>query len=294
MKFANEQDAAHAMLLEVTSLFNRQTIDYAVIGGWVPYLFNNAPLPHPGTFDVDIVLNNALRKDAVVATLDELVSSSGYIRAPKNAFQIYRILHVVDEQMIFHVDFLHRKYADDTDNLIMQWGRYETIQTPGTDTLFLNKEVRHQTLNGPFPNGASSSVRIPFATEAGFLACKGRSVGFGKRTRDAYDVFLILDQSQDRDALIHRCKELLNEPVFRKSMERLAEQFHEGVATTQAAEWLLKMAPERLPGEPAGDPKDPKTEFVRIEMAKGVICETVDGFLNDIGMGYGYVSPNAE
>ena len=272
------------MLLEVTSLLNRQTIDYAVIGGWIPFLFNNAPIRHPGTFDVDIVINSSLSKDAVVAALDLLVKSSGYKRAAKNAFQIYRILQVNDEDLVFHVDFLHRKYADDTDDLIIQWGRYETIEAAGTDVIFTQKEVRIDQQDGLLPGGTHVTVPVPFATEAGFLSCKGRSVGFGKRTRDAFDVFLVLDQSQNRHSLYKRCKQLMTDGVFRKSMERLRVQFDTEAATTQAAEWLLKMAPSRLKGTPAGDPHDPKTQFAAVEIAKTEISAVINEFVDAIGV----------
>jgi hypothetical protein len=33
---------------------------------------------------------------------------------------------------VYHVDFLHRRYADDTDELIRNWGRFQSIAGPGT------------------------------------------------------------------------------------------------------------------------------------------------------------------
>jgi hypothetical protein len=99
--FNNEQLAAKAMLLEVGNLLNKHTIDYAVLGGWIPYLFNSAPISHPGTFDVDIVLNTALSKERVIEALDFMVKGSGYRRAPKNAFQIYKEIIVDSEPLIF-------------------------------------------------------------------------------------------------------------------------------------------------------------------------------------------------
>lgn len=245
VSFKTEQEAANAMLIEVGNLLNKKTIDYAVIGGWIPYLFNSKPIPHPGTFDVDIVLNTALSQEQVVSALDQMVKHSGYRRAPKNAFQIYRELVVSGEPMIFHVDFLHRKYADDTDDLTRSWGRYQSISTLGTDIIFTEKEVRSERVSGMGVSGAIESANIAFASEPGFLCAKGRSVGLGKRERDGFDIYLVITQSADLKRLTDRCHELMKDGVFTASMIRLYEQFQEGqIAVEKAAKYLSAVAPE--------------------------------------------------
>lgn len=267
--FKSEQDAAKAMLIEVGSLLNKHTIDYAVIGGWIPYLFNSQPIPHPGTFDVDIVLNTALNQDQVIAALDKMVNEGGYRRAPKNAFQIYRELLVIDEPMIFHVDFLHRKYADDSEDLTRSWGRYQSISTFGTDVIFTDKEVRSERVYRVDSSGSNISANITFASEAGFLCSKGRSVGLGKRERDGFDIYLVITQSTDIAKLKIRCEELMKEGVFTASMIRLHEQFQpEQSAVEKAAKFLSAVSPV----------------FSDKELAQKEISEKVIGFLNDIGI----------
>jgi len=267
--YSSEQEAATAMLIEVGTLLNKHTIDYAVIGGWIPYLFNSKPVPHPGTFDVDVVLNTALSQEQVIRALDKMVNDSGYRRAPKNAFQIYRELTVKDEPMIFHVDFLHRKYADDSDDLTRSWGRYQSISTVGTDIIFTEKEARSERVSRVDDAGNTVSANITFASESGFLCAKGRSVGLGKRERDGFDIYLVITQSQNIEALKERCEELLSDGVFTASMIRLYEQFQEDQpAVEKAAKFLSAVS----------------KEFPDIDSAKFEISNKVLEFLAEIGV----------
>lgn len=277
--FASEQEAAQAMLLEVAGLLNRQTIDYAVIGGWIPYLFNAKPIPHTGTYDVDIILNAALSKEHVIRALDSMVKDSGYMRAPKNAFQVYRKLVVNNEPMIFHVDFLHRKYADDSADLIMQWGRYESIATPGTDVIFTEKEIRYEVISGLAMDGTETYLKVPFATEAGFLSSKGRSVGFGKRLRDAFDIFLIIHQSNNIAELTKRSRQLMKSSIFTASMARLKKEFNHGPAADQAAEFVMKFAAQDIPGF---DEVGGQSSKANHEKAREWVLTVVNGFLTAI------------
>jgi hypothetical protein len=267
--FKSEQEAATAMLIEVGKLLNNHTIDYAVIGGWIPYLFNSKPIPHPGTFDVDIVLNTALSQEQVIKALDKMVNDSGYRRAPKNAFQIYRELTVLGEPMIFHVDFLHRKYADDSDDLTRSWGRYQSISTVGTDVIFTEKETRSERVSRLDSDGNTVFANITFASEPGFLCSKARSVGLGKRERDGFDIYLVITQSKDLNKLKKRCEELMSDGVFTASMIRLYEQFQEKEpAVEKAAKYLSTIS----------------SEFSSMESAKIEISSKIIEFLCDIGI----------
>jgi len=269
--FQSEQEAAKAMLLEVTQLLNKQTIDYAVVGGWVPFLFNSSPVFHPGTFDVDIVLNTSLNKDDVVLALDSMIEKHGYMRAPKNAFQIYRAIPVLGETMIFHVDFLHRKYADDTGDLTRTWGRYQSITAPGTDVIFTHKQTQSHRVNALGMNGKEIGGDITFASEAAFLSSKGRSVGLGKRERDGFDIYLVITQSKDLHKLKETATDLMENGVFCASMLRMYEEFRvNGIAVQMAVKFLCGASQEFK-----GKPQEAATE----------ISEQVRSFIRDIGKG---------
>lgn len=223
-KYENDLAAARGLLGEATLVLIKQEIDFAVIGGWVPYLFNANPLSHPGTYDVDVLLNSNTSYEAMNKAIEEFMRV-GYLRSPKNAFQLYRILRVDDEDRIFHVDFLHRKYAEDTDDLIKDWGKIQSIAGPGTDIIFLENERRVETLFFELPNGDSQKVNVTFCTEVGLLSAKGRSAMTKKRTRDAYDIFLVVHQSKNKQRLIERCRELLKDPIFELSFREIRSGF---------------------------------------------------------------------
>jgi hypothetical protein len=237
--YNNDLDAARGLLGEAASILNNQKIDFVVIGGWIPYLFNSEPISHPGTFDVDVLLNSETSRQAMNEAVDAFMKV-GYLRSPKNAFQIFRILRVGTEDRVFHVDFLHRKYAEDVDDMIKDWGKIQSIAGPGTDIIFLESERRIQLLGFDLPDGTSQEIAIHFCTEVGFLSAKGRSASTKKRTRDAYDVFLVTKQSHNRRQLIERCRALMGNRIFSFSFEELEKGFRAGNLTSNAVLHLLQ------------------------------------------------------
>ena len=88
------------------------------------------------------------------------------------------------------------------------------------------------------PSGLSADLSIPFATEVGLLATKGRSASSAKRTRDAFDIFLVVAQSQDRSKLTKRCAELLADTMFGLSIREIARGFGDGGWRANAAKYL--------------------------------------------------------
>lgn len=260
--YPDEQSAALGLLGEVTSLLVNQIVDFVVIGGWLPFLFNSRPIPHPGTFDVDILLNEATSRSTFEQAA-QLLLRSGYLRAPKNQFQLHRILSVRGEKLVYHVDFLHRRYADDSDDLIRNWGRFQSIAGPGTDIIFTAAERMLKSVDVVLPDSKHRCVTASFCTEVGFLSAKGRSAPIPKRTRDAFDVFLVIRQSQDYGRLVARSKELMNHPVFKLSLKGLRDGFRDGKLLPQAVAHLREQAPG------LADPE-------------GVVRTAIDKFFSDI------------
>jgi len=262
--YQDELDAARGLLCETAELLNGHGIDHVIIGGWIPYLFATGPLPHPGTFDVDVLLNEQTPLAEVVAALDHL-RAHGYRRAAKNRFQLFRTLTVLGEPVDFHVDFLHRKYADGQTRQIKAWGPYQSISGPGSDVVFVAGERFTASVEGLLPDGSRRAPLVHFCSEVGFLSTRGRSVGFGKRTRDSYDVFLLLRQSKNHATLTERCSTLMTNPIFKHSMNMLNHEFREGRATDDAVGHLMELTPLS------------KAEAFRL------VHQTVDPFLTALG-----------
>jgi len=173
---------------------------------------------------VDILLNEKTSRSSFEHAA-QLLLGAGYLRAPKNQFQLHRLLSVRGENLVYHVDFLHRRYADDTDDLIRNWGRFQSIAGPGTDIIFTDAERMLKSVDVVLPDGKGRCITASFCTEVGFLSAKGRSAPNPKRTRDAFDVFLVIHQSQDYGRLVARSKELMTHPVFKLSLTSLRDGF---------------------------------------------------------------------
>jgi hypothetical protein len=93
------------------------------------------------------------------------------------------------------------------------------------------------------PDGTNRGVTASFCTEVGSLSAKGRSARVPKRTRDAFDVFLVIQQSQDYGRLVARSKELITDPVFKLSLKGLWDGFRDGKLLPQAVAHLREQAP---------------------------------------------------
>jgi len=232
VNFNSELEAAQSFLAEVAHIMDSTRLDFVVVGGWIPYLFNSKPIPHPGTYDVDVLLEDKVGRSELQQTIDVFLSH-GYISPVKNRFQLYRILTVQNKPLAFHVDFLHRKYADSEGALPLDFEVANSnckisIATPGTDLIFTRNERVKKNLSQILPDGQSMSLDISFASEAGFLSAKGRSIQVEKRVRDAFDVYLIIKQSTNYEKLTKRSNALLNEGIFKLSMTKIFDSFKSG------------------------------------------------------------------
>src|SRR5258708_8016849 len=113
VSFKTETDAAQYFLGDTTRTLLKASVDFVVVGGWVPVLFHAHRFGHPGTYDVDVLLSPASLDDGSFDNAVEELLSQGYLRAVKNKFQAHRILNVAAEDLVFHVDFLNERYPTD-------------------------------------------------------------------------------------------------------------------------------------------------------------------------------------
>jgi hypothetical protein len=114
----------------------KHRVDFVVVGGWPAYLFHAGRYGHPGTFDVDILLDSASLEDGTFDAASNELLERGYLRAPKNEFQAHRILNVADEDLVFHVDFLNERQPADSLELIGGTGKLRSIYTPAMRAVF--------------------------------------------------------------------------------------------------------------------------------------------------------------
>jgi hypothetical protein len=100
------------------------------MGGWVPFVFHTQRYPHPGTFDVDILVHSNSLDDGSFDSAGEALLTRGYLRAVKNTFQAHRVLCVVNEDLVFHLDFLNERAPNNELELVIGTGKMHSITRP--------------------------------------------------------------------------------------------------------------------------------------------------------------------
>lgn len=239
--YINEQEAAKGILGEAVKIISESNVDYVVVGGWIPFLFYSSIYPHQGSFDVDLLLNDNTSKEQMEKVVD-IFKENGYHFAAKNKFQLYKILNVADEEIIFHVDFLHRKYApDQEDGFFLNWNKMLSIAGPGTDIIFLDNERTSEELTFELPNETKETLNVNFANDIGFISAKGRALDTPKRVRDSYDIFLIICQTKDYSTLLEKSYEYYHsKEYFRASIDNIHKFFTEGKGIENTKKFLEK------------------------------------------------------
>lgn len=184
--------------------------NYVIVGGWVPYLRTvHSTLVHPGTRDVDVLLNDdrALLADAVQALMD-----AEYLPSAKHPFQLLRVLVVNGEELVFNVDLMHPSEGNKNPemfedimelNIRQNYGSprmmMKSIAFPSSSIVFDEHLWSDVPLNAAFPRGGTGTRNIPLLDEAGCVLSKCDSVRRSKRERDAFDIYFILTGSRGSD-----------------------------------------------------------------------------------------------
>jgi len=107
--YPNVLEANRGLLLDVCKNLNELQSNYVIVGGWVPYLRTvHETLRHPGTKDVDVLLNDD--KQLLQLAVKSLLGA-GYVLSAKHPFQLLRTLKVKegdgDREFVFNVDLMH-------------------------------------------------------------------------------------------------------------------------------------------------------------------------------------------
>lgn len=216
IQFTSEIEAAEHLLQESTAVLIRHGVDFAIVGGWSPYLFNSKRYGHPGTFDVDVLLQPESLDNGTFDTAAEELLAGGYLRAPKNVFQAHRILEISGEELVFHVDFLNEREPGNALELVGGTGRMKSMYTPAMKAVFDYGGYRHHP---KYPG-----VRFP--SPETFVVTKAAATIVKKRTRDAFDVFVTV-QDQDKAAFAARWKDLCDrDGLFYDGTESLRRAVH--------------------------------------------------------------------
>ncbi len=229
--FKTEIEAAKHLLAESTTFLRNHGVEFAIVGGWSPFLFHSSKYGHPGTFDVDVLLHEKSLDDGSFDNASETMLSAGYLRAPKNIYQAHRVLTVAGEDLVFHVDFLNERDPGNAIELVGGKGRMKSIYTEAMKAVFAYEDYRFHPM--------FAGVRFPSVET--FVVTKAAAAVVKKRKRDAFDIFVTI-QDQSADVLKKNWSQLCaRDGLFWNANEALYEAVHDGDAVEKISTVLMEM-----------------------------------------------------
>ena len=231
ISYPDEQTAARQLLSEATTTLNSHKVNYLVVGGWSPYLFHSQKYGHPGTFDVDVLLDSRSLDDASFNSASNALLSNGYMRAPKNVFQAHRVLNVSGEDLVFHIDFLNEREPTNEIEIVTGQGRMKSVYTEIMKAVFKYADFR---THPAFPN-----VRFP--SPETFIATKAVAASVKKRQRDAFDIFVTVQDMHGPTFTTRWANLCQHDGLFLDANNSLYEAVHEGNAIEKVMNVLTQM-----------------------------------------------------
>jgi len=209
-------------------LLDGQEVDYVIVGGWSPYFLNNGRLEHPGSRDVDILFREAEEPMRLREVVRQFLAN-GFFLSAKHSFQVLKTLNVCGELFVFNVDLLHPRESKVDPDLFIDHLELPIPLREYMDDRFFVKSIAipqsrfifdgHCVQYGyPFtlPSGVRLDIEFSLMTEVGLIVTKSGSVNNEKRPRDAFDIFLAVEQARDYSALVDAFKRLKikDRPVY--------------------------------------------------------------------------------
>lgn len=235
MIFKTKIEAAKYLLKNSTTVLLKHGVEFSVVGGWSPFLFHSSKYGHPGTFDVDILLHSKSLDNGTFKKASENLLENGYLRAPKNAFQAHRILQVSDEKLVFHVDFLNEKLPENALEIIGGDGRMKSIYTESMTAVFKYKNYRIH----------KDYLNVRFPSPETFVVTKAAAAGVKKRNRDAFDIFVTV-QDQINNTFKKNWSELCKKDgLFSDANDELIKIVSNGNAIEKIQTVLIEMQKEK-------------------------------------------------
>ena len=198
--------ASKSLLFDVCASLESLNGEYAVVGGWVPFLaVTNDAIQHPGTRDVDVLLRQT---DNSPRMATECLLEKGFLVSAKHEFQLFRIVAVSGKKFVFSVDLLHPISREQPElfHEIMSLDIPDTYDPTGyrhvrsiafgmSDIVFSEKLWTEFS----FENN-NDNINVPLLSAGGCILSKLQSSIIPKRRRDVFDIFYILSGVQGEEA----------------------------------------------------------------------------------------------
>ena len=215
--------AAKGLLGEATAIAQGCNVDFAVCGGWSPFLRNSYVVGHPGTRDVDLLFSEGSDKGSLKSVVSAFLDS-GYIVSAKCEFQVLRILPVAGRDFVFNVDLLHPhegtlagEFCVDQLSLPIPHEDFKStfvfmksIALSNAGFVF-DGYVEDERIVFQMPNGSCVSLDVPIIDEVGLIATKGKSCIQRNCPRDIFDIYLAIKYPRSLDRFKTQLRRLRSE-----------------------------------------------------------------------------------
>ena len=218
--------AARSAIIELMTVLGEYREEIVLVGGWVPFLAIDAPQDpldrHPGSADVDIVLDHQELEEAGYETIANRLEDAGYTLVGEQPFQFSKTVNNV----VVHIDLLAGQYAGTGKR-----HRTQKIQdvkarkARGADLVFQIGPDKRE-LSGPLPDGSHDRVLVPIASVVPFIVMKSFAMDDRMKSKDAFDIWYVVKRYPGGiDALVETFRPHLDKGLVKLGLEILARKF---------------------------------------------------------------------
>lgn len=218
--FPDLKTARLALLGESCAIANTVGLQYAVCGGWSPFLRNAKPIPHPGTKDVDLLFADGVKIEGLKMVFDAF-RKHDYLPSAKHEFQLIKVWTVGGCRLAFNVDLLHPTEGKVHGDMFVEHVELPVLEDANAIAKLTGKSIAAPYSKFVFSgfveeenvayrkiDGTEAQAKVPLIDEVGVLVTKSESCRGVKRPRDLFDIYVAITQPQDANVFQNRMTRL--------------------------------------------------------------------------------------
>lgn len=219
-------DAARSAIIELMTVLGEYRDELVLVGGWVPFLAMDAPEDtldrHPGSSDVDIVLDHQALEEAGYETIAKRLGDAGYEPTGDQPFQFSKTIRGV----VVHIDLLAGQYAGSgKKHRTQKIQDVKARKARGADLVFQISPDKRE-IGGQLPDGNHDCVVVPIASVVPFIIMKCFAMDDRMKPKDPFDIWYVVKRYPGGiDALIGTFRPHLGNGLVKLGLEILVRKF---------------------------------------------------------------------
>jgi hypothetical protein len=240
-------EAARSAIIELMNVLGEYRDEMVLVGGWVPFLSLDAPDDpldrHPGSADVDIVLDHLKLEEAGYETIAKRLQDAGYEAVGEQPFQFSKVINGV----VVHIDLLAGQYAGTgKKHRTQKIQDVKARKARGADLVFQIGPVKRE-ISGQLPDGSHDRVVVPIASVVPFIIMKCFAMEDRMKSKDPFDIWYVVKRYPGGiDTLIEAFRPHLGSGLVKLGLEILSRKFErfDSWAPTQVARFDSALSEE--------------------------------------------------